>query len=391
LRSVDTETLKKKVIILGSTGSIGRAALEVIGEQRDRFEVVGLACGANINLLNQQIERFRPTFACVQSEDLKESLSPSAQTRLAGKEGAKAMVWQEADIVLNAMPGSSGLDPSVEALKAGKTLALANKESLVMAGRLILRLAQQGTARLIPVDSEHSALFQLLQAVPEADVVDVVITASGGPFRDYTLEAMQGVRPEDALNHPTWKMGRKVTLDSATLMNKGLEVIEARWLFNMDPSRIRVLVHPESILHGLVVLRDSSFLAYLAWPDMKIPIAYALNGGERCPVPVAPVDLEKLRTLTFYSPDEARFPSLRLAYDALSIGDSATVVVNAANEIAVDAFVQGRIRFTDIPALVTHAIEDHQVLPVIDDIDAVWETDRWARNHTETLLRKKYA
>ncbi len=384
--------MKKKVIILGSTGSIGRSALEVIGEERHRFDVVGLAAGANIQLLNGQIERFRPTYACIRERDLRERISSAAPVRLAGREGLLTMVQQDADIVLNALPGSSGLEPSVESLKEGKVLALANKESLVMAGRLILRLAEQGTGRLIPVDSEHSALFQLLRSVPEADVTEVVLTASGGPFRDYTIEAMHGVRPDEALNHPTWKMGRKVTLDSATLMNKGLEVIEAKWLFNVEPSRIKVLVHPESILHGLVTLRDGSLLAYLASPDMKIPIAYALNEGERLMVPAAvPLGLEGLRNLTFLMPDEERFPSLRLAYEALSIGDSATVVINAANEMALDAFVDGRIRFTDIPVLVSRALEHHPVLPLIDDMDTVWETDRWARTYTETLLRKKYA
>jgi 1-deoxy-D-xylulose-5-phosphate reductoisomerase len=381
----------KRVIVLGSTGSIGTSTLEVIDGNRDRFEVVGLACGANIDLFNDQVERFRPAYAWVGDGRLRERISPAAKVRLSGTEGLREMVRTEADIILNALPGSHGLEPSLETLRAGKTLALANKESLVMAGRIIGRLVEEGRGSLIPVDSEHSALFQLLRSVPKGDVTEIVLTASGGPFRDFTSEAMRHVRPEEALNHPTWRMGRKVTLDSATLMNKGLEVIEARWLFDTEATRIKVLIHPESIVHGLAVLRDGSLMAYLAQPDMKIPISYALNSGERHDVPLLSGGLDGLRSLTFRPPDVDRFPSLRLAYEALGMGDSGPIVLNAANEVAVEAFMARRIGFTDVPALVARALENHAVLPLIEDVGTVWEVDRWARTYTETLLRTEYA
>jgi 1-deoxy-D-xylulose-5-phosphate reductoisomerase len=265
-------------------------------------------------------------------------------------------------------------------------LALANKESLVMAGRLLRRLLAEHGGRLIPVDSEHSALYQLLRHTDRADIEALIITASGGPFREYTREGLKAVKPEEALKHPTWKMGRKVTLDSATLMNKGLEVIEARWLFDIEPGRIRVLVHPESIVHGMVELVDGTILVNMAYPDMKVPISYALNEEKRRPLPVRKVDLAALTRLTFSSPDIERFPSLGLAYEALKTGDSAQIVLNAANEVAVTAFMEKKIRFTGIPRLIEATLVAHTPVPVMEDFAAIKGLHEWATDHALTNL-----
>ncbi len=383
--------MKKKVLLLGSTGSIGRATLEVIANQNDAFEVTGLACRNSVTLLKSQVERFRPAAVCLYDPAGNQDLHFPQCRLLTGMEGIREMIGMDADIVVNALPGSVGLEPTVESLKQGRVLALANKESLVMAGRVVRRLAREGPGTLIPVDSEHSALYQLLMDVPGEEVKTLIITASGGPFRDHSLEAMARVKPEEALNHPTWKMGKKVTLDSATLMNKGFEVIEARWLFDIAPSLIKVLIHPESMVHGIVELADSSFLAHMAHPDMKIPISYALNGGRRVSLPVPRMDFEGLGKLTFLTPDMVRFPLLRLAYEALHEGDSAMITMNVANEIASQAFLDGRVRFTDIASVVEKAMERHPVTPVVEDLDAIREIHLWGVEFTENLLRESYA
>jgi 1-deoxy-D-xylulose-5-phosphate reductoisomerase len=298
------------------------------------------------------------------------------------------MIGMDFDIVVNALPGSIGLTPTIEALKCQKTIALANKESLVMAGRIISRLLKNNPEKLIPVDSEHSALHQLLKTIPGNELKTMIITASGGPFRNHNKNDLKKVKPEEALNHPTWKMGQKITLDSATLMNKGLEVIEARWLFNVDPSNIKVLIHPESILHGIIELADNSLMAYMAYPDMKIPIAYALNGSQRLPLPVNRLSLEDIGTLSFYAPDLDKFPSLKLAYEALASGDSALIVLNTANEVVSEAFIEGKIRFTDIPHIVEDALEHHPRQPVIESMDTVWDTHQWTKTYTEDKLKQ---
>jgi 1-deoxy-D-xylulose-5-phosphate reductoisomerase len=379
--------VKKKILILGSTGSIGRSTLEVIGQQQDAFEVFGLACKGQADLLNQQIEKFKPRYACIYDEGQKDKVNFDRNKLFTGINGMKAMIDMDAHIVVNALPGSIGLEPSLEALRCRKILALANKESLVMAGRVIAKMVKKSGAKLIPVDSEHSALYQLLKNIRKKELKTIMITASGGPFRKLDKDALEGVRPEEALNHPTWKMGQKITLDSATLMNKGLEVIEARWLFNIEPSRIRVIVHPESILHGIVELVDHSFIAYMANPDMKIPIAYAINEGVRKPLDLSPLSLEDISTLTFHTPDLGRFPSLRLAYDALASGDSAVIVLNASNEVASQAFIEGRIRFTDIPVLVEDALEHHPGQAEVEDVATIWEIHQWATTYTENKFK----
>ena len=257
-----------------------------------------------------------------------------------------------------------------------------------MAGRLISKLLRETPAKLIPVDSEHSALYQLLASTDRAEVETLVITASGGPFRKATKEELRKVRPEEAMKHPTWKMGKKITLDSATLTNKGLEVIEARWLFGLDHQRIKVLIHPESVVHGMLELRDGSLLAYLAHPDMRIPISYALNGGVRTTLSFGKVKLATLRKLSFATPDVDRFPALKLAYDALEIGDSALIVFNAANEVAAAAFMEGRIGFTDIARLIDEALTHHTHIPEIEDEHIIWEVHRWAMHHVMERLRR---
>lgn len=380
--------MKRKITILGSTGSIGTSTLQVIEAQMDTFEVFGLACKGNIELLNRQIDRFKPTFVCVDDASSKEKVAFDSQRLLTGAEGLKEMIGLGGEIIVNALPGSTGLEPTIEAIRLKKTLALANKEGLVMAGRIISRLIRQTGARLIPVDSEHSALYQLLKGVKRDKVKSITITASGGPFREYKRQTLEMVRPEEAINHPTWKMGKKVSLDSATLMNKGLEVIEARWLFDIDSRRIQVLIHPESIVHGMVEFIDNSTIVYMASPDMRLPISYAINEGEIREMPVRQLRLEELTRLTFYAPDIERFPSLRLALEALDAGDSASIVLNAANEVASEAFLEGRIRFTEIPLYIEKALDHHIRLPVIERIEDVWETHRWAKEFTLSLIKQ---
>ena len=380
--------MKKKVLVLGSTGSIGRATLDVIDEQKDTFEVLGLVCRDNTKLLNRQIQKFKPAFVCVYDEHLRAQVTFPKKRLFSGMRGIKDLVGMDADIVMNAMPGSIGLEPTVESLKTNKILALANKESMVMAGRFVKRLLQQGNASLIPVDSEHSALFQIMKTTEQGDLKRLIITASGGPFRDYKKTRLKTVKPQDALNHPTWKMGSKITLDSATLMNKGLEVIEARWLFDIDPVSIKVLIHPESIVHGIIELVDNSFIAYLAYPDMRIPISYALNEEKRRPLSFGTLNADEAFKLTFYPPDVDRFPSLKLAHDALALGDSAVIAMNAANEVASQAFIDGKIRFTDIPVFIEKTLDQQSGLPIIEDVEEILKIHQWATQFTEEIIRK---
>jgi 1-deoxy-D-xylulose-5-phosphate reductoisomerase len=381
---------KKKVIVLGSTGSIGRATLDVIAGRPDRFDVVGLACRENMALIRKQIEQFSPPFVSIYN-GLKGKADRLGGARvLYGMDGILEMIGMDAHIVVNALPGSVGLEPTIEALRKNKILALANKESLVMAGRMVKRLLKEGSGRLIPVDSEHSALYQLLGSVRPRELKSLIITASGGPFRGHGKEDLKKVKPEEALKHPTWKMGNKITLDSATLMNKGLELIEARWLFDIDGDRIKVLVHPESIIHGMVEFVDNGLISYMSYPDMRIPISYALNEEERCPLPFGRLSMEKAFSLTFYPPDQERFPSLRLAYEALRAGDSALITINSANEIAAAAFMNGTIKFTDIPLIIEEALTHHPAAAVIDEVETIREIHGWAKDYTERKIREFY-
>ncbi len=380
--------MKKKIIILGSTGSIGKATLEVIANQKDAFEVSGLACKGNIGLLNEQIAKFRPKYVCIYDERMKGKVRFDTKRLFAGTTGITRMIDMDGEIVVNALPGSIGLDPTISALRANKILALANKESLVMAGRIVSKLLKAESSKLIPVDSEHSALYQVMKKIRKHELKTITITASGGPFRNHGKSALAHVSVEEALNHPTWKMGRKVTLDSATLMNKGLEVIEARWLFDVAPEKIKVLVHPESIVHGIIECTDGSQMAYMAHPDMKIPISFAINEGKIRTMPSVPLNLEQLGKLTFYAPDTDRFPALRLAFDALRAGDGALVALNASNEVASDAFMERKIRFTDMPVFVERTLEHHPNTPVINDMATVREIHAWATTYTKGLIKK---
>jgi 1-deoxy-D-xylulose-5-phosphate reductoisomerase len=379
---------KKRVIVFGSTGSIGRATLSVIEEQKERFEVIGLSCRKNVKALNEQIEKFRPKCVCVLDTVKKKLVKKEGCKVFAGIEGIREMLQMEHDVVVNAVSGTSGLFPTIEALKFGRVLALANKESVVMAGRIIEESLRKYGARIIPIDSEHSALYQLLKKTKKREVKGLILTASGGPFKDLSREELKEVRPKDALKHPVWKMGKKITLDSATLMNKGLEVIEARWLFGFKGDQIKVLIHPESILHGLIELIDGSFLAYMAYPDMKIPISYALNEGERRPVNVPKLELDRILRMVFFPPDLERFPALRLAYEALKEGDSAQIVLNTSNEVASHAFLKNKIRFTEIPTIIEKVLEKHPRKHVINDIGSVLEIYEWTKTYTQELLSK---
>ncbi len=378
--------MKKKVLILGSTGSIGTSTLSVIANDPASFEVHGLACASNIDLLNEQVHLFGPKNVCLFDGALSGRADLKGARLFTGIEGMKEMIRSDVDIVVNALPGSIGLEPTIEALNSGKTLALANKESLVMGGRMIRRIIAQTGSELIPVDSEHSAVYQLLKGIDHGEVRSIILTASGGPFRKHTKKALENVEVSDAMNHPTWKMGRKITLDSATLMNKGLEIIEARWLFDLEPAKIKTLVHPESIVHGIVEFTDNSFFAYMASPDMKIPIAYALYGEQRALLPFSPLKLDGVLKLTFHPPDLKRFPSIRLAYEALEAGDGAMIAFNVSNEVAAQAFIEGRIKFTDIPRVVGETLADGPGHPIVDNLETIRGIISWTRSTAMTKI-----
>lgn len=383
----------KKISILGSTGSIGVSTLEIVAAHPDRFQVVALSAGNNLELLCRQIALFSPQLVAVLSEESAQQL----RTMLHGKKpeimhGVAGMIAvataTEAEMVVAAIVGAAGLVPTAAAIKAGKDVALANKETLVTAGHLIMGMVKEQGVSLYPVDSEHSAVFQSFQGHRREDVRRVILTASGGPFSNYPLEKLAHVSVADALNHPNWSMGQKITIDSATMANKGLEVIEARWLFDMPADQIAVNIHPQSVIHSMVEYVDGCVMAQLGVPDMKAPIAYALTYPERVPTGVKPLDLTTLSGLTFFNPDYARFPALKLAYQALAAGESMPAVLNAANEVAVEAFLGGMIKFTDIPLAIERTMDAHQpqALPTIEEVLLV---DRWGREKTRELLGTK--
>jgi 1-deoxy-D-xylulose-5-phosphate reductoisomerase len=380
----------KRIAVLGSTGSIGRQALDVVRTHPDRLRIVGLAAGHNWELLAQQAAEFVPEIVSVESEADAARLKVRLGDRVkvfAGAAGLNAVAtWPTADLVLVAVTGTAALVHTVEAIQLGKDIALANKETLVAAGELITELASSMGVQLLPVDSEHSAIWQCV-AHRRSEVTGIVLTASGGPFRRFSREELQEVTPEAALRHPTWKMGPKITIDSATLMNKGLEVIEARWLFDLDYDRIEVVIHPQSIVHGMARLRDGTVLACLSSTDMRLPIQYALSYPERWEALADPLDFCALAKLTFEAPDRERFPSLDLAYQAGRAGGTVPCVLNAANEVAVTAFLQGRLRFTDIPRVVACIIEKHisKKRPSLGDI---LEAERWAREAARAAIER---
>ena len=386
----------KRISVLGSTGSIGTNTLKIAERFPDRFRIVSLAAGKNIELLSEQIRRFSPKVAVVidaeHAEELKKSLPGSSNVKvLFGRDGyLEAASLEESDILVTAVVGAAGLLPTLAAIEAGKDIALANKETLVMAGELVMKKAREANVAILPVDSEHSAIFQCLTGQRKEDFQRILLTASGGPFFSLPKDRFEKIELRDALNHPTWRMGRKITIDSATLMNKGLEVIEAKWLFDVEPDGIQVVVHPQSIVHSMVAYRDGSVIAQLSVPDMRGAIAYALSYPERLDIGLTVPDFPSLGTLSFAEPDLEKFPCLALAMKACRVGGTLPAVLNAANEIAVEHFLQEKIRFLDIPRIIEKVCADHQTVssPGLDEILA---SDRWARQAAQKEAARRNA
>lgn len=377
--------MKKKIAILGSTGSIGRQTLEVVERFPEHFEIVGLAAGINIDELAGQVAKHRPSIVSIgREEDLKvfRAMVPGDTTVACGIAGmSEVAVTSGADLVVTSITGTIGLIPTIEAIKAGKDIALANKETLVAGGELVMTLVRQYGVRMLPVDSEHSAIFQCLHGNNHEDVRKLILTASGGPFLNKPGHELAAVRVEDALKHPNWSMGRKITIDSATLMNKGLEVIEARWLFDVTFDRIEVVVHPQSIIHSMVEYVDGSVIAQMGAPDMRIPIQYALTFPERWSNDLPKLNLLTVGELSFQKPRSDEFPCLNLAFEAGRCGGTKPAVMNAANEEAVAMFLSGRIGFMDIPELVEKTMAKHTCIPN-PSIEDILQSDRWAREET---------
>lgn len=372
-----------RISLLGSTGSIGVNALDVIEHLRGRIEVVALAAGSNATLLAQQARKHSPQLVAIADEQLMGRLSLELEGTGIAVTGGKAAIeqaaaYESADMAVVAIVGASGLPASFAALSAGKTLALANKESLVMAGELLTTLAREKSKPIIPVDSEHSAIHQCLRCGEPQDVKRIVLTASGGPFRTFSRAGLDNATPEMALRHPTWNMGAKVTIDSATLMNKALEIIEAHWLFNMPAEKISVLVHPQSIIHSMVEFVDGTFIAQLGVPDMRGPIQYALTYPDRLPGRADTLNLAQMKSLTFEDPDTVRFPGLLLGWRAAREGGTSGTVLNAANEISVQLFLDRTIRFSDIARITKETMDRHE-LTHPRSVEDVLKADTWAR------------
>ncbi len=384
----------KTLSLLGSTGSIGKNVLDVVRTFPDRFSVAGLSAGRNIQLLAEQVREFAPQCISVAEESLvaplADLLPPEFHDRIFHGDAGNRRVatLEQTEMTITAVVGAVGLLPTLDAIAAGKDIGLANKETLVMAGHLVMDAVEKSGVALLPIDSEHSAIFQALEAGRKNDVGMIILTASGGPFRTLAKEELARVTPEQALDHPNWDMGRKISIDSATLMNKGLEVIEARWLFDVDADRIRVVVHPQSIVHSLVEFIDGSVVAQLGIPDMRIPIAYALSYPERVELGLPRLSLSDCGNLSFEKPDYQRFPALRLAFDVMAEGGVKPAVLNAANEVAVDAFLEGRIGFPDITSLVAATLERFETGNDLD-LDAILAADARAREIVRLEIDKK--
>ena len=380
----------KRIAILGSTGSIGVSTLDIVGRFPEKFRVVALAAGKNLTQLIAQIKSFQPSLVSLSQEEdakkLRQELPDFEGDIVWGADGLLATATHEdADMVMAALVGAIGLPPTLAAIRAGKDVALANKEALVVSGELMTREAAQHGVQLLPVDSEHNAIFQALHGHRQERVKRIILTASGGPFLHRPAEDFQTIRIEEALQHPTWKMGNKITIDSATLMNKGLEVIEARWLFNLPPEQVSVIVHPQSIVHSLVEYVDGSVLAQLGIPDMRVPISYILAYPDRLPLTHLPqLNLAEAARLEFVEPDYDKFPCLGLAYTALGRGGTCPAALNAANEVSVASFLSGRIAFTDIADINKQVLTAHAVQPV-KDLESVLEADGWARAQAKKI------
>ncbi|MBD1831962.1 1-deoxy-D-xylulose-5-phosphate reductoisomerase [Cyanobacteria bacterium FACHB-472] len=377
----------KSIALLGSTGSIGTQTLDIVAQYPDQFRIVGLAAGRNVEMLAAQIRQFRPSIAAICEEEklseLKEAIKDLGPqpVLLAGQAGVIEVArYNDAQIVVTGIVGCAGLLPTIAAIEAGKDIALANKETLIAGGPVVLPLVEKYGVKLLPADSEHSAIFQCLQGVKMGGLRRILLTASGGAFRDLPVEKLATVKVADALKHPNWSMGKKITIDSATLMNKGLEVIEAHFLFGMDYDHIDIVIHPQSIIHSLIELQDTSVLAQLGWPDMRLPLLYALSWPERIHTDWQQLDLVKAGNLTFKEPDHQKYPCMQLAYTAGRAGGSMPAVLNAANEQAVALFLEEKIEFLDIPRCIEYVCDRHQSdnrpNPSLDDIVAA---DEWAR------------
>ncbi len=382
----------KRLSILGSTGSIGVNTLHIVSQFPDRFEVVSLSAGVNTELLKQQVLRFRPKIVSVLNRELSETLRrelPHVPVEIVhGVEGLiQAATHPEVDQVVSAIVGAVGLIPTLSAIKTGKPIALANKETLVMAGKIIMEEAGQNHVQILPVDSEHSAIFQALLGHRKEDLHRLILTASGGPFLNLPASRLHEVTVKEALHHPRWEMGKKITIDSASLMNKGLEVIEAHWLFGIPIEKIAILIHPQSVVHSMVEYVDGSMVAQMGIPDMRIPISYALSFPERLPLDLPHLDLSNNGALNFSEPDLERFPCLNLAYQALRTGETMPAVLNAANEIAVNAFLEGSLKFTEIPLFVQRVMGEHEV-KTVRTVEDILKADHWARDRSKAILER---
>jgi 1-deoxy-D-xylulose-5-phosphate reductoisomerase len=383
----------KKITILGSTGSIGANALKLVRSNTEKYRVIALAAGINIELLLKQIHDFQPMAVAV----LEEGHAAELNRRLVRGKGPEVFfgtdgfirlaTLAEVDTVVSAMSGAAGLLPTYEAIREGKNIALANKETMVMAGPLVMAEAKNQKISILPIDSEHSAILQCLHGHPREDLRRVILTGSGGPFRDFSLEQMRNVTPDQALKHPNWDMGPKITIDSATMMNKGLEAIEAKWFFDLNMDQISILIHPQSIVHSMVEYTDGSIMAQLGIPDMIIPISYALSFPRHMENRLPLLELERIGTLSFEKPDLQRFRCLDLALEAARIGGSMPAVLNGANEIAVESFLEGRIGFLDIPDIIEKTMGAHGPYP-IDAIEKVTAADKWARDIAQSLVEE---
>ncbi|AFY49976.1 1-deoxy-D-xylulose 5-phosphate reductoisomerase [Nostoc sp. PCC 7524] len=386
----------KAITLVGSTGSIGTQTLDIVTQYPDQFRIVGLAAGSNVEMLAAQIRQFRPSIAAISAAEKLPALQAAIkdldpQPILLGGEAGVIEVarYGDAETVVTGIVGCAGLLPTIAAIEAGKDIALANKETLIAGGPVVLPLVAKHGVKLLPADSEHSAIFQCLQGVPKGGLRRILLTASGGAFRDWDVARLAEVTVADALKHPNWSMGRKITVDSATLMNKGLEVIEAHFLFGLDYQDIEIVIHPQSIIHSLIELQDTSVLAQLGWPDMRLPLLYALSWPERIYTDWERLDLVKAGNLTFREPDHQKYPCMQLAYAAGKAGGSMPAVLNAANEQAVALFLDEKIKFLDIPRCIEWVCDRHQndncANPSLDDILAA---DQWARQEVVTTTKK---
>jgi len=383
----------KKVTVLGSTGSIGVSALDVIEKNPGRFRVAALAAGKNIKLLHSQIERFRPKIVSVSdlqsAAELRRQIKSGTGTKIvSGPEGLQEVAsFAGADIVLSAISGAAGLLPTLAAIEAGKDIALANKETMVIAGGIVTEKAGEKGVSILPVDSEHSAVFQCLQGQQHRNIKKIILTASGGPFLNYKKSELKKVTVSEALRHPRWKMGKKITIDSASMMNKGLEVIEAKWLFDLEMEQIDILIHPQSVVHSMVEFVDGSLLAQMGIPDMRTPIAYALTYPERIKNDLPLLDLAKTKNLEFLQPDVKKFTCIRLAYEAGTCGGTMPAVLNAANEVTVEAFLDEKIKFVDLPEIIDKVLSGHKVVkkPALEEL---LQADKWARMQAKEIIER---